>query len=52
MNWSNLTTGNIQQVNSVVIESAQGVSETAVETTGLSRRAAEMQQLVEHFILA
>jgi methyl-accepting chemotaxis protein len=43
---------NIQQVNDVAIESVQGASKTVAETTGLSQRALEMQQLVEHFILA
>ncbi|MGD0584955.1 MAG: methyl-accepting chemotaxis protein [Oryzomonas sp.] len=49
---TNEITGNIQQLNCVVMESSQGASKTAVETTGLSQRAAEMQQLVEHFRLA
>jgi methyl-accepting chemotaxis protein len=49
---TNDITNNIQQVNGVVIESAQGASKTSEETTGLSQRVLEMQQLVEHFILA
>jgi methyl-accepting chemotaxis protein len=49
---TNEITGNIQQVNIVVMESVQGASETVAETTGLSQRAAEMQRLVEHFRLA
>jgi methyl-accepting chemotaxis protein len=49
---TNEITGNIQQVNSVVMESVHGASKTAVETTDLSRKALEMQQLVEHFRLA
>ncbi|MDR3581176.1 MAG: methyl-accepting chemotaxis protein [Oryzomonas sp.] len=49
---TNDITNNIQQVNNVVIESAQGASQTAEETIGLSQRALEMQQLVEQFILA
>ena len=40
--------GRSRVITSVAIESAQGISETVVETTGMSQRTLEMQQLAAH----
>jgi methyl-accepting chemotaxis protein len=49
---TNEITGNIQQANSVVMESAQGASKTALAAAALSGRAAELQRLVGQFKLS